>query len=132
MQQLLEQKGAFSASALWNTCGTRIGNAQVALRAQKEQIAINEAKSLQQSRSRLDRQAKLLNNAQTALGKYQNGGGDNNALNDKEWGDIVRWVLPEAKVTGLMRDLKKREDIIAKLATLERDWTTYIPSSTPI
>ena len=50
----------------------------------------------------------------------------------------MRWVLPEAKVPGLMRDLKNRDTIIAKLATLERDWTTYIPSppsiemSTPI
>ena len=35
VQQLLAQKGAFSASALWNICGTRVGNARVALRAQK-------------------------------------------------------------------------------------------------
>jgi hypothetical protein len=31
-----------------------------------------------------------------------------------------------------MRELKKKDAIIAKLATLERDWTTYIPESTPV
>jgi hypothetical protein len=30
VRQLLAQKGAFSASALWNVCGTRVGNARVA------------------------------------------------------------------------------------------------------
>ena len=129
---MLAQKGAFSASAFWNVCGTRVGNARVALRGQKEQIALNDAKCSKQSQSRLDRQAKLLNNAQTALEKYRRYGSDNNALNDKDWGDIVRWVLPEAKVAGLMRDLKKRDSIIAKLSTLERDWTTYIPSRTAV
>lgn len=39
VQQLLAQKGAFSASALWNVCGTRVGNACVALLAQKAQVA---------------------------------------------------------------------------------------------
>ena len=132
VQQLLAQKGAFSASALWNTCGTRIGNARVALRAQREQIALNDAKITRQSQGRLDRQAKLLQNAQAALEKYNNGGGVNNALNEKDWGDVVRWVLPEAKVPGLMRDLKKKDVIIAKLNTLERDWTTYIPIPTAL
>jgi hypothetical protein len=93
---------------------------------------MNEAKISKQSQSRLDRQAKVLHNAQAALDKYNMRGGDNSALNEKEWGDIVRWVLPEAKVPGLMRDLKKRDAIIAKLATLERHWTTYIPSPTAV
>ena len=94
VQQLLAQKGAFSASALWNVCGTRVGNARVALRAQKEQIALNDAKSTKIAQGRLDRQAKLLQNAQSALEKHKSCGGDNNALSDKDWGDIVRWVLP--------------------------------------
>lgn len=34
-------KGSFSASALWNICGTRIGNASVVLIAQKEQLALD-------------------------------------------------------------------------------------------
>jgi hypothetical protein len=36
-------------------------------------------------------------------------------------------VLPEAKVPFLLKDLKKRDQILAKLATLPNDWTTYIP-----
>ncbi|KAI2497424.1 hypothetical protein MHU86_17082 [Fragilaria crotonensis] len=99
----------------------------------KAQIALNDARSLQQSQCRLDRQAKLLLSAQTVLAKYKTFGGDNSALNEKDWGDMVRSVLPEAKVPGLMRDLKKRDAIIAKLKnTLERDWTTYIPSPTAV
>ena len=53
-------------------------------------------------------------------------------LTNKDWGNIVRWVLPEAKVPGLMRNLKTSDVIIVKLATLERDWTIYIPSPPPI
>ena len=128
VNQLLGQKGAFSASSLWKVCGTRVGNARVVLRAQREQIAIDEAKSSLVAQNRVSRQRKLLENAQTALAKYTTLG--NNALTDKDWGDIIRWVLPEAKVVGLMRDLKKKEAIIAKLATLERDWRTYIPAPT--
>jgi hypothetical protein len=77
---LLAQKGAFLASALWNSCGTRIGNARAALRAHKEQIAINDAKNSKQSQSRIERQAKLLQNAQTALDKYKSCGGDNKCI----------------------------------------------------
>jgi hypothetical protein len=130
VRQLVSQKGAFSASAQWNHCGTRVGNARVILRAQREQLAIDEARATAVTQNRLGRQAKLLVNAQKALDKYKAVGSD--ALNDKDWGDIVRWVLPEAKVAGLMRDLKKKDAIITKLATLERDWKTYIPPSTPV
>ena len=130
VRQLLERKGTFSASALWNVCGSRVCNSRVTLRAQREQIAIDEAKTSLVTQNRLGRQSKLLENAQHALAKYRMQGC--NTLTDKDWGDIVRWVLPEAKVPGLMRDLKKKDAIIAKLATLERDWTTYIPSPTPV
>ena len=130
VRQLLTQKGAFSASALWNVCGTRVGNARVVLRAQREQIAIDTAKTMLLTQGRIERQAKLLFNAQIAREKYDALG--IGALTDKDWGEVVRWVLPEAKVAALMRDLKKKDAIIAKLATLERDWTTYIPTRTPI
>jgi hypothetical protein len=40
---------------------------------------------------------------------------------------VIRWVLPEAKVDFLVKDLKKRDPILAKLVTLPREWTTYIP-----
>ncbi len=82
------------------------------------------------TQNRLGRQTKLLENAHHALVKYRTQG--SSTLTNKHWGDIVKWVLPEAKVPGLMCDLKNRDAIIAKLATLERDWTTYIPSPTPI
>ena len=70
-------------------------------------------------------QVKILGNAQTALHKYN---ADENSLNDKEWGDIVRWVLPEAKIDFLLKDLKRKDQILTKLAPLPRkDWITYIP-----
>ncbi len=47
------------------------------------------------------------------------------SMNDKDWGEVIRWVLPEAKVDFLLKDLKKKEDILAKLATLPNSWTTY-------
>ena len=48
-------------------------------------------------------------------------------MTDKDWVDIIRWVLPESKAEGLMKDLKKADAIVEKLATLDREWTTYIP-----
>ena len=38
VKQLLETKSAFSAGGIWNICGTRIANANVILRAQKQQV----------------------------------------------------------------------------------------------
>jgi len=66
-----------------------------------------------------------LRKAQQALTKYL---ANENSLNDKDWGDVVRWVLPEAKVESLLKDLKK-EQIIAKLATLPNNWITCIPNA---
>ena len=107
------------------------GNCRVTLQAQRKQMAIDKAKAnTAVSQNRLDRQAKLLPNAQAALQKFRTAGAM--SMTDKDWGDVVSWVLLEAKVSGLMRDLKKKEAIIAKLATLERDWTTYIPAPTEL
>jgi hypothetical protein len=36
VNQLLETKSALSAGGIWNICGTRIANANVVLRAQKQ------------------------------------------------------------------------------------------------
>ena len=69
--------------------------------------------------------AKALEKAQCALDKYTV---DGNSLSDKDWGDVIRWVLPEAKVEFLLKDLKKKEQIVAKLATLPNIWTSYIPN----
>jgi hypothetical protein len=55
VRHLLAQKGAFSASsALWNVCGTRIGNARVVIQAQREQIAIDGAKVTLQTQGRME------------------------------------------------------------------------------
>ena len=130
VRRLVTSRGAFSASSLWTHCGSRVGNSRVTLRAQREQMAIDEAKANALSQNCSDRQAKLPANAQAALQKFRTAGAM--SMTDKDWGNVVRWVLPEAKVPGLMRDLKKKEAIIAKLATLERDWTTYIPAPTEL
>jgi hypothetical protein len=37
-------------------------------------------------------------------------------------------VLPQAKVEFLLKDLKKKDQIMAKLATLPDNWTSYIPN----
>ena len=60
VDKLLETKGAFSASALWNVCGTCIGNVSVVLRAQSEQLAREASKQASQSQSKSQRRAKLL------------------------------------------------------------------------
>jgi hypothetical protein len=38
-------------------------------------------------------------------------------LTERDWGDIVREVLPEAKVAFCLKDLKKKDQILEKLAT---------------
>ena len=66
----------------------------------------------------------ILDKAQTVLLKIEV---DRVSLSEKDWGDVIRWILPEVKVEFLLKDLKKQEQIQAKLATLPREWTTYIP-----
>jgi hypothetical protein len=61
---------------------------------------------------------------QSALDKFEF---DSGSMNDKDWGGVICWVLPQAKVKFVLKDLKKKDDILAKLATLPSNWTTYIP-----
>ena len=124
VEELLNSGKAFSSSGQWNFCESRIGNAGVTLRAQKIQLQRNEAVKENAATKKSEAQAKALDKAQTALTKYEV---DQGSLTDKDWGDIVRWVLPEAKVTFLLKELKKRDQIVAKLETLPNLWTTYIP-----
>ena len=124
VQQLLEHNKAFSASGQWNHVESRIGNAGVTLMAQKQQLLLNETARLKVADKKSEAQLKALEKARAALAKYEF---DAQSLTEKDWGDVVRWVLPEAKVPFLLKDLKKREQILAKLATLPNDWTTYIP-----
>jgi hypothetical protein len=66
----------------------------------------------------------MLEKARSALVKFEF---DCGSLNDKDWGEVISWVLPEAKVDFLLKELKKKEDILAKLATLPNSWTSCIP-----
>jgi hypothetical protein len=49
VQKLLATKSSFSVGALWNTFGTRIGNASAVLRAQTAQLALEANKLATQS-----------------------------------------------------------------------------------
>jgi hypothetical protein len=126
VKKLLATKGSFSASALWNVCGTRIGNASVVLRAQKEQLDL-EAKNVEsQSKSKVKRRAKLLVNARQAMDKHERSPA---TMLDKDWIDIIRWVLSESNADGLLKDLRKKDAIVAKLESLEQDKKSYIPAT---
>ena len=48
-------------------------------------------------------------------------------MNDKDWIDIIKWVLQESNADGLLKDLQKTDLIVAKLMSLDRDWKAYIP-----
>ena len=56
----------FSASSLWNICSSRLSNSGVTLRAQTEQLALDEAKVAKAIHEKEDKKAKLLAKAQTA------------------------------------------------------------------
>ena len=92
--------------------------------ARKQQLQLNEAARLKVPDKKSEAQLKALEKARATMANYEF---DAQSLTEKDWGDVVRWVLPEAKVPFLLKDLKKREQILAKLATLPNDWTTYIP-----
>lgn len=124
IEELLKTGKAFSASGQWNFCESRIGNAGVTLMAQKRQLQLNETARTNTANKKNEAQLKTLERAQAALAKYESDAG---SLTEKEWGEIVRWVLPVAKVPYLLKDLKKREQILAKLETLPNAWATYIP-----
>ncbi len=59
VNQLLETESAFSAGGIRNICGTRIANANVVLRAQKQQVALEAEKSAVQAQGRVARRVKL-------------------------------------------------------------------------
>jgi hypothetical protein len=48
-------------------------------------------------------------------------------LTEKDWGDVLRWVLSAAGVSFLVKDYKKKEAIIEKLNSLDEPWTSFIP-----
>ena len=95
------------------------------MRAQTEQLALDAKKVELQSKSKMERRAKLLVNARQALQKHETSPA---TMSDKDWIDIIRWVLPESNADGLLKDLRKKDTILAKLQSLERDWKTYFPA----
>jgi hypothetical protein len=48
-------------------------------------------------------------------------------MTDKDWNEIIRWVLPESDADGLLKDLWRQAVVMQKLMSLDRDWKTYIP-----
>ena len=89
VEQLLQSGKTFSASGQWNFCDLRIGNAGVTLRAQKQQLALNEAARLRVADKKSEAQIKTLEKAQAVLTKYEF---NSLSLTDKDWGDVVRWI----------------------------------------
>jgi hypothetical protein len=124
VEELLKAGKAFSASGQWNLCDSRIGNAGVTLKAQKRQLEMNENARLKIANKKSEAQSKMLDKALRALEKFEL---HSHSMTDKDWGDVIRWVLPAANVDFLLKDLKKKDEIMAKLATLPKCWTTYIP-----
>ena len=104
VEALIKSGKAFSASSQWNMCDSRIGNAGVTLKAQKKQLQLNDAARLLVVNKKSELQLKTLDKAQLAFKKYRS---DEGSLTERDWGDIIRWVLPEAKVAFRLKDLKK-------------------------
>jgi hypothetical protein len=124
VEELLKAGKAFSTSGQWNMCESRIGNAGVTIKAQKRQLELNENARLKVANKKNEAQSKVLEKALSALEKFEL---DSQSMTDKDWGDVIRWVLPAANVDFRLKDLKKKDDILAKLAALPKCWTTYIP-----
>ena len=71
------------------------------------------------------RKSRLIDKAQIAFKKYKN---DVNALVDSNWVDMMKWVLTAAKKKFRVMDLTTKDLILAKFATLNSDWKSFIPS----
>jgi hypothetical protein len=86
VMMLLETKGAFLASSIWNYCSSCFGNSRITFQAQKEQLALDAAKAVAPLENRTDRQQKILATAQRALVKNH----DCSALlTDEDWVNII-------------------------------------------
>jgi hypothetical protein len=98
-EQLLKSGKAFSASVQWNFCESRIGNAGETMRAQKQQLELNETSRANVANKKNEVQLKTLQRHTQHLQSIELMKG---SLTEKEdWGDVIRWVLPEAKVSFL-------------------------------
>jgi len=120
----LQRKVPFLPQQCGMSVGSRTGKASVVLRAQREQLALDEEKIAAQSQTKIERRAKQLQAAQQSLHKHETNPA---TMNDKDWIDIIKWVLPESNADGLLKDLRKTDLIVAKLMSLDRHWKAYIP-----
>jgi hypothetical protein len=116
--------GVSFASGPWNNCKSRIGNAGVTLKVQKKQLKVNDNVRLKVADKKSEAQLRAREKVQSALSKFEF---DSKSMYDKDSGYVIRWVLPQVKVDFLLKDLKKRKDILAKLANPPSNWTTYKP-----
>jgi hypothetical protein len=100
------------------------------LKLQKAQLAMEEEKAAAIAKSKDDAKAKQHDKARAALRKYHT---NVDSLNTKDWGDVLRWVLPAAGVTVILKEYTKNDAIIAKLQSLPEPWTSYItPLDEPV
>jgi hypothetical protein len=117
VEELLKAGKAFLASGQWNLCDSRIGNAVIILKAQKRQLKMNENAPVTIANKKSEAQSKMLEKAVTALDKVEL---HNHLMTDKDWGDVIRWGLPAANIDFLLKDFKKKDEIMAKLAMLPK------------
>jgi hypothetical protein len=93
-----------------------------------EQLALANAaasaKVEKAAHARAVKKAKLLHKAYAALEKYND---KEDSLNQCDWLDLMRWVLTAAGKKCRVMDFTTKDLIIAKFATLDRAWTSYIP-----
>ena len=66
---------------------------------------VGRKKSELQSKSKQEKRAKPLLTARKALDKHESSPA---TTTDKDWIDIICWVLPESNAPGLMKDFRKR------------------------
>ena len=91
---------------------------------QKKQLKVNDNVRLKVADKKSEAQLRAREKVQSALSKFEF---DSKSMYDKDSGYVIRWVLPQVKVDFLLKDLKKRKDILAKLANPPSNWTTYKP-----
>ena len=87
------------------------------MQAQTEHLALEANKAASTLQSKLQRRAKLLVAARQALLKHENAP---TTMTDKDWIDIIRWVLPESNADGLLKDLRKKDVSIQTLLSLDQ------------
>ena len=123
VKKLLVTKGSFSASALWNVCGTRIGNASIVLRAQKEQLAIDAEKL---RRNLIVPKARQTTHAgTTSTTKTRNC----SCNNERQGLDRYHHMGPSRiECRWPLERPTEKDAIVAKLSSLDRDWKAYIPN----